>query len=271
MTILITGATGNVGKAALEALQANGVSARAASRSTGFDFTDEGTYDDALRGITKALLITHTAQDQVQMVERFVRKARAAGVQHIVRISVLGADHHDMPFARWHREAENIIKESGIQYTFLRPNGFMQTFLGPLGDPVKRFNTLYQPTADAKVSFIDARDVGMVAAHILTTDGHENKIYTLTGPQALASTEIAEILSKVTGKNVQYVDPGEDKAREGLRLAPMPDWLVEAVMQLFRFFKDGNGNLTTNTVFELTKRRPRSFLQFAAEHKDHWS
>jgi uncharacterized protein YbjT (DUF2867 family) len=158
-----------------------------------------------------------------EISSNFVIEAKKIGVQYIVKLSVMGADEEPgLVIGRLHRQAEKIIEESGIPYTFLRPNGFMQNFLNYYGQSIKTLGAFYNPAGDGKLGLVDVRDIAAVAVEVLLTKGngskqqHENKSYDITGPEALSYSQVAEILSKETGKKISYIDIPEEDARKGM-------------------------------------------------------
>lgn len=278
--ILVTGATGTVGTEVVKQLAESGVEVRAAVRSiekaekkfrhpnvesVEIEFNDPESLDAAFKGIEQVFLLTPFTDDQVDFAHMLVEAAHEHGVQHIVKLSVAGADlDPGIQFGRWHRETERCIKASGIPYTFLRPGSFMQNFINyfpPEGGKIQL------PLGEGKVSYIDVRDIAAVAAKALTEKGHEGKIYTLTGPEALSVAEVAEILSKVLGKHIEYVDVPEEEERHSMIEMGMPEWMADAMMELHRFGKAGHAAAVTDTVERITGKKPKTFLEFAKDYE----
>src|SRR5438132_13458638 len=168
--------------------------------------------------------------NQVEVTKAFVDAAKRGGVRHIVKLSAIGADASPpYTFGQWHRANEQHIRESGLAFTFLRPNSFMQNFITYFPP---RNGALYLPWGNGTASFVDTRDIASVAAEVLTSDGHKRKIYTLTGPRALGIADVARILSEAAGRELKYVDVPEDAARDGMLQAGLPQWQVEPIMEL---------------------------------------
>src|SRR5215211_3098346 len=218
--ILITGATGTTGREVVEALRrlgAKGVRALVRDparadfiREAGFetiagDFGRPETLDAALEGVERALLLTPPTPDTVGQHHDFIAAAAGAGVRYVVKLSAFAADA-DAPegFGRWHGQSENLLKTSGLKWTMLRPNFFMQNLLGQARQ-IAATGNIFQPVGDARASFIDTRDIAAVAARALTEDGHEGQTYTLTGPEALSYHDVAAKLSRATGREIKYV------------------------------------------------------------------
>ncbi|OGP78263.1 MAG: NAD(P)-dependent oxidoreductase [Deltaproteobacteria bacterium RBG_16_49_23] len=279
--ILVTGATGNIGLQIVKQLSVLGENVRAAVHSAKnvpiikeagaepveLDFNRPETLRDAFRGIEKVYLLTPLVPNMVEMGAHLVEEAKKGGVKYIVRSSGLGADiEPGITLSRWHREIEKMIEASGIPYTFLRPNSFMQNYANLFGYTIKTQNAFYLPVGDGKAALVDVRDIAAAAAAVLTKSGHENRAYNLTGPEALSNHEVAEILSKVTGRKINYVNVSEDDARRGMREAGMPEVIVEALIELYAIQRAGYTAALSPDVERVTGKKPMSFNQFATDY-----
>jgi len=279
--IFVTGSAGNIGLQLLKQLSALGENVRAAVHSAKnvaiikeagaepveLDFNRPETLRDAFRGIEKVYLLTPLVPNMVEMGARLVEEAKKGGVKYIVRSSGLGADiEPGITLSRWHREIEKMIEGSGIPYTFLRPNSFMQNYANLFGYTIKTQNAFYQPVGDGKVSLVDVRDIAAVAATVLTKSGHENRAYNLTGPEAVSNHEVAEILSNVTGRKINYINVSEDDARRGMREAGMSEVIIEALVELYAIQKAGYTATLSPDVERVTGKKPLSFDQFAKDY-----
>ncbi|MDP8942353.1 MAG: SDR family oxidoreductase, partial [Thermoproteota archaeon] len=216
-TILITGATGTVGSEVVKQLSSNttDINIKAAVHSienakkvqydkvevVQIDYNKPETLKEAFKDADKLFLLTHPSPKSAEHESNLVTEAKKAGIRHIVKQSIMGADlQADVEAMRLHRQAEKIIEESGIPYSFLRPNEFMQGFINFQGPTIKSNNAFYLPAQDAKVSIVDVRDIAAVAVKALTDDNkHNNKTYLITGPETLSYYQAAEILSNATG------------------------------------------------------------------------
>ena len=284
-TILVTGATGTVGtEVVIQLSMVNDVRVRAGVHSiikgenlkrlpdvevVEMDFRDQNSLHAAFTHVDKVFMVTPFTNDQVEMAKTLVDEARKTGVKHIVKLSVLGADaEQELQLCRWHREIEEYIINSGIAYTFLRPSSFMQNYSNFDATSIQKEGRFYHPTGSGRVSCIDVRDIASVAVEALIGTGHEGKIYELTGPEALSNQEVAGIISEVTGKQVEFVDVPEDAAKSAMLQHHMPEWMVNAMMELERSYKENKYSETTDTVQQLTGRPPHSFRQFVEDHKE---
>lgn len=152
-------------------------------------------------------LLVPVVKNMVEITSSIVNIAKRQGVKYIVNQSLMGPDTHPRTtIAELHRRAEQVLRESSIPFTILRPNFFMQNFIVFFSHTIKSQGSLYIPAGDGKVSFVDARDIALVAAKLLISDGpdHVDKTYNVTGPESLSYTQTAEILSNHIGKNILY-------------------------------------------------------------------
>lgn len=275
--ILITSAPGNNANAVIRELTGAGVRVRALVRNPNSvaeikgplvevavgDFLDPASLDAAVRDVEKAFLIPPSDPRAVEMHVNFIRAAKRAGTRHIVKLSVAGADvNSPVRVARRHAEGEKELEASGIPFTHLRPNAFMQNFLG-LAPTIVSQGALYQPAADGKVSHVDVRDIAAVAAKALTENGHEGKAYVLTGPEALSYAEAASKLSTAIGKPVKYVNVTPEDFKKSLLGWGIPEWMADGLNELYAAIRAGYCGFVTNTVEEVAKRKPISFDNFA--------
>lgn len=275
--ILITSAPGNNANAVIRELTDAGVRVRALVRNPNSvadikgplvevavgDFLDPASLDAALRDVEKAFLIPPSDPRAVEMHVNFIRSAKRAGTRHIVKLSVAGADvNSPVRVARRHAEGEKELEASGIPFTHLRPNAFMQNFLA-LAPTIVSQGQFYQPAADGKVSHIDVRDIAAVAAKALTENGHEGKAYVLTGPEALSYAEAASKLSTAIGKPVKYVNVTPEDFKKSLLGWGIPEWMADGLNELYAAIRAGYCAFVTNTVEEVAKRKPISFDDFA--------
>jgi uncharacterized protein YbjT (DUF2867 family) len=287
-TILVTGATGTTGSEVVQQLaQLAGVEVRAGVREPSsaaslksarvapveFDYERLDVMASALRGVEGVFLLTPFVPNQVEITARFIGLAKTAGVKHVVKLSALGADFEPgIMGSRAHRAVEKLLESSGMAWTFLRPNNFMENFIGAR-------HQVFAPDAEGNIrlpwgagacSFIAVRDIAAVAALALTGQGHAGKAYTLTGPEALTIGQVAELLTSVAGRAIRYVDIPEATARDGMLASGAPAPMVDGVLELHAFDKAGGGATISDTVQKLLGRPPISFREFAKEHAAKW-
>ena len=276
--IIVTGAGGNVGRQLVGRLKEAGAPLRACfnsprkaaeARAAGIDaavldYAKPETLDPALAGGEKLFLLS--PPERTELEPGVVEAARRAGIRKIVKLSVWGTPSEAFSFARAHRAIERKIEKSGIPFTFLRPNGFMQNFVAAHASTIKNQDAFYAPARDSRISFIDVRDIAAVAARVLVDAGHDGKAYGLSGPEAPTHAEIAEKFSRALGKPVRYVDlPDDDyvRALEGFGLSNV---YARAILDLHHYYRNGAASAVTPDVERITGRKPISFQQFIQDH-----
>jgi len=276
--ILITGATGTVGGSVVEQMAERGITARLLVRSPDKvrelrlagaeviegDFGEPESLAPAMDGVERLLLIVPAHARQREFNTNVIEVARAAGVRHVVRLSVLGADPRSMlKLARWHGLSEQELEDSGLGWTHVRPHGFMQNFLSYLPS-IHSQGVFYGCAKAGKAAMIDARDVATVCLESLTGGGHEGKVYSITGPEALSMGEAAEILSEECGETIRYVDLSQQQYEEGIKSAGMPEWLAKDLAWMAaNLTAAGKSAEVLPTVSDVTGREPLKFADFA--------
>lgn len=272
--ILVTGGTGKVGEALVAELRRTRAPFRIAARSpqkagaeaVAFDFDRPATFPAALAGVDRLFLLTSGGtQREIPVVEA----AAKAGVRRIVKLSVWKADEEAFTFGRAHRAVEKAIEASGVEHTFLRPNGFMQNFSTSLAPTIREQGAFYFPV-EFRHSIIDARDIGAVAARLLTADATGPEAVLLSGPKSLSNAEIAGKLSQATAKPIRFVALPEPDFRKALLSSGMPEGYADAYLDLIRYYTTGAGEDVTDDVKKMVGRPPTAFDQFARDHAAVW-
>ena len=279
--ILVTGGTGNTGRELVRLLQQAGQPLRVLSRNKELaaallgdgvaivqgDLNNPETLDEAFDGARRLFLLTAPDPHQVEQEAHALEMAEAAGVEHIVKLSVLGASE-DSPvsFGRWHAFSERQLLESAIDATILRPHYFMHNTL-QFAPQIAGGGSLAAPMRDGRIGMIDVRDVAAVAFKTLTTDGHANRVYDLTGGEALGFADVASILGAELGRQVAYVDVPPNEAEAAMLAAGLPSWLADALVTLYGIFAAGHASECTNAVQEITGQAPRSYRDFVRDHR----
>ena len=280
MTVLISGATGTTGSEVLRRLQSVGVPVRAMTRSEESaerlraagaeavvaDLADSSSLAAAVQGIDAVYVANPSAPGIAEHEGNLARAAVAAGVGHLVKLSVIeAADDSPLEFGRLHAEAERAVLDSGIAWTMVRPNGFMQNTLAwaaqiPGG-------TIYGPVMDARWAIVDVRDIGAVAAAALTDPAaHAGRSYTVTGPEASSPREQVAILSELLGRDIAAQEVSVEQAQQPMLGAGRPAWTVERLGELWRLYADGLAEGVSPDVERVTGSAPRSYREFAADH-----
>ena len=295
-TILVTGATGTVGNEVVKQLVSssdhNNIVIRAAVHSqdkadnfkiygksvetVNMDYNKPETIADALNHVDKLFLLTLPAPDMA-VYSNLLEEIREynGNINHIVKLSSMAAAAEETglgtTIGRIHREEEKIIEESKIPFTFLRPPAFMQNFITQFGYTIRTQDAFYVPAGDAKISFIDVRDIAAVSVKALTSNDNQQyigKAYMITAQEAISYRQAAEILSKQVGRRISYIDIPEEDARKAMKQNGMNDWLIDAIMEFYTIIKAGHASKTTNEVEQIIGRKPISFNQFAKDYAE---
>jgi uncharacterized protein YbjT (DUF2867 family) len=190
------------------------------------------------------------------------------GVRHVVLNSALGAGDYSKSFPSWHCKVEEKLKASGLEYTILRPNSFMQNILTYYAPSIRTQGAFYAAMGNARTSFIDVRDLAAVVTKTLTTGGHTGKTYELNGPQALTYAEVADKISRASGRKVQYVDIPAERQKQSMLDQRMPEWQVKALLDLQAYYTGGKGGEVDEVLANLLGRTPTTMDQFLAEFAD---
>lgn len=274
--VLITGATGTVGAATLAALAARTHSAtvvpvdhrRGVTGTVWLDFTDSTSFAPALAGIDRLLLVrSPQLADVPRHFASFIQACVAAGSPHIVFLSLQGVEANGVTP---HAKIEALIDAAGVPRTFLRPSFFMQNLTAAHRAEIRDRDEIDIPAGNGRTAFIDARDIGAVAALCLTEAGHVGTAYELTGGAALTYFEVADILSDVLGRTIRYrrstlagFIARRVRAGDALGFAAV----MGAIYSVARLGKAGR---LTNVVAQLLERPPLDFRQFANDNRTAW-
>ena len=220
----------------------------------------------AFQGVAKFFSVSPFVEDLAQLGLNSIEAAKRAGVKHIVRASAMGAaDDSAITAPRLHSQVERALASSGIAYTALRPNAFMQNYLGQAAG-IKSQGAFYLPQRDSKISLVDARDIAAMAVRALTEPGHEGKTYTVTGPEAISNDEVAEKMSMQLGRKITYVDVTDEQAADSMRAWGMDDWAVGVMIELMQAARSGYMAAISPDAQNVLKRPPASFDQFLKDH-----
>jgi uncharacterized protein YbjT (DUF2867 family) len=278
--ILIVGATGKVGSAAMQQLTARGHSVRALVRSPARaaavagpgvepvigDLAQPRTLEAALAGVRRALLVSPRHPDVVELQGNFIEVAKRLGPVHIVKLSGLGtALNSPLRTGRWHAQIEAHLEASGLPYTHLRPPYFMQNTLR-FAPSIAASGQFSAAMGQGKIAMVDVRDIAAVAVAALTADGHAGKTYVITGPEALSCDDVARKLSALLGRPVSYQDVPLEVMRQRWLASGTPAWEVEVQMEYHEAFRNNVAAVVTDTVEAVTGQRPRTFDRFARDH-----
>jgi uncharacterized protein YbjT (DUF2867 family) len=286
--ILVTGASGTVGNEVINQLSSAipDANIRAGAHSIEnikkvvksdivepiqIDYNKPDTLKDALKDVDRAFLLTPFQSDMVELSSNFLKEIENAGsIKHIVKLSVMGAESEPgIIGSRLHRQVEKMMEDTGIPFTFLRPNFFMQNFVNFFSQSIKEEGAFYLPAGDGKVSFVDVRDIASLAVEALTKNNngrHNGKAYNITGPEAISYGDVARILSEQLRKKISYVNISEDDARKGMKETGWDDWTIDYMMELFNIIRMGYLSQVSSVIEDVTGKRAISFDQFVEDY-----
>lgn len=273
---LVIGASGTVGSALVQALQARGQTVRQATSRPArqadqvqIDVLQRQGLEAAFQGVQRAFLMAppgYVPQDH--LLVPLIEQARAAGVQKVVLMTAMGADAaDDMPL----RKAELVLERSGLAWNTVRPNWFMQNFHTFWVQGIREQGRILLPTGSARGSFIDARDIAAVAAELLLGTQFNNQAFDLTGDEALNHDEVAAILARETGRDIRYQPISPEDMLQGLLGAGLPRPYAEFLVLILGYFAAGTAERRTDAVQRITGRAPRRFEAYAREFRAQWA
>ncbi|OKJ58711.1 NAD(P)H-binding protein [Streptomyces sp. CB02115] len=246
--ILVLGSTGKTGRRVVARLRATGTTTvRPASRSgeVRFDWTLPDTWEPALAGAGALYLV---APDDPSPVKEFVTRAEASGVRRFVVLSGHGIEHAGEGFGRGMAVAEDAVRETGAEWTLLRPNNFFQNFDEDLWRDPLRAGRLALPIGDVPEPFVDADDVAAVAVAVLTEDGHAGRTYELSGPRALTFAGAAETIARAAGRPVRYEELTSEAYRAELLAQGWPEAAADSLGAMFALHRAGHSAEVTDGV-----------------------
>jgi uncharacterized protein YbjT (DUF2867 family) len=211
-------------------------------------------------------LVCSPIPELVQLESNMIDACVAAGVEHVVQNSALGAGDYDKSFPSWHRKVEDKLKGTRLSWTILRPNSFHQNVVAFFAATIRTQGVFYNSMRDAKNSLLDVRDVAAVAAKSLAGGEHAGKIYELNGPEAINYTELAAKISKAAGRQVKYVDIPMDAQKKAMLEQGMPESLTTALLELQQYYVSGKGGETDGLLAKLLGRAPITMDEFLKEN-----
>lgn len=263
--ILVTGATGRVGYPLLEALADTGAEVTAMVRvpAKGDDLPGAAKYivasfDDpppaeVLQTFDRIFLLSPDLEQQAELEIQFIDAVLVAGHRpHIVKMAADGFQDPgvEVRFVRSHREVAVHLAASGLPVSYLAPGVYMETLLAA-ADRIRREATLYVPSGPGRAAYVAASDVADVAARVLTSPGHEDRTYVLTGPQALSGEQLARRISTVFARDVGYTDLPATQARAELLASGLSQWEVDGALELSDWVRQGGAATVTADVAEV--------------------
>ncbi|WP_036505763.1 MULTISPECIES: NAD(P)H-binding protein [Nocardia] len=277
--ILVTGSTGTVGRAVIDHLLAAGEPVRALTRRPdaaalppgveviGGDPGRPDMLSRALRGVSRVFLLS-SGPELAEHDRNIVTAAARAGAERVVKLSSgrAGDSEATDPIPAWHRAGERAVVGSGLAWTILRPLGFMSNALH-WAPTVREHDTVYAPYGHGRIAVIDPADIAAVAVAALVEAGHDGRIHTLSGPQALTPAEQTGILSEVLGRPLRYVSTEPAQAHAALLGAGVDEVMADAIMALRATALDSFTSVIHPDVERITGRPARTFREWARDHR----
>jgi uncharacterized protein YbjT (DUF2867 family) len=284
MTILITGATGTIGRQLARELLDRGASIRAASRrpealadlaergaeTARIDLEDPSTLEPAFAGVDAAFVVGPLGgPDFGDRVAAITAAAGRAGLGHMVRYSALGANPDaSFALARAHGIGDQHVKSGDVPYTIIQPTFYQDNLINFAGDTIRGEGAFYGASGDGAAAYISSADIVRVLAAILESPAdHVGQTYTLTGPEALTATELASLATEVVGREIRYVDLAPEQFAGALRGAGMPDWIADSMVALEGIKRDGYAAELSPAVRELSGRDPETYRSFLERNR----
>ncbi len=270
--IVVFGATGNIGGEVVRQLAGKGAMVRALTRDPSrlevpagvevvrADLLEPASLDAALSGAERLFLVAH-AMDLPAAARNASVAAKRAGVRHVVMVSSgTIAIEPEVTIGRWHREAEEVMRASGLTWTFLRPGNFASNALRWAGT-IRAQGAVFAPTG-GRTAPIDPRDIADVAVAALTEPGHAGKTHVLTGCEVMTAADQVATIAAVIGRELRFVDVPPAAARAGMAKSGMSEVLADAIVQLLVAGWESSDSVITSSVREITGHEPRSFAEW---------
>ena len=274
-TVLVLGATGSTGSAVIDGLRGRGLAVRTATRAAAaptsyehvrFDWSDPATHPVALDGVERIYLVAPVGvADPIGLVGPFLERARIGGVRRVVVLSSSAVQTGDPGLG----EVAAAVRDSLPEWEILRPSWFMQNFVGnhPIADSIRAGGEFHTSSGNGRLPFIDARDIGDVAAQLLTRSHSGNTEHRLTGPEALSYDDAAAVLQDITGRPLRHHAVSADQHIRFLVNAGYAPEFASVLATLDARVRSGAESTVTDTVEQLTGRVPRSFRDFVSSRQ----
>ncbi|MFB6977114.1 NAD(P)H-binding protein [Streptomyces scopuliridis] len=260
---LVLGATGKTGRRIAARLRLRGTPVRTVSRSspTRFDWSDPGSWDEALRGVTVAYVVPPGVPGPAH---EFVARAEAAGVRRLVLLSGRGADTWgDSTFGLDMRSAEDAVRGSALEWTVLRSSNFAQNFDEDVFHAPLAAGELALPAGEVPEPFVDVEDIADAATAVLTEAGrHAGRVYELTGPRALTFGEAVELIARASGRPLTYRRLSPARYAATLVEEGLSEEDAAHVAEMFVLMERGLLATTTDDLATVLGRAPRTFEDY---------
>lgn len=280
--ILILGASGQTGSETVRILTAAGFTARVTYREhtellrlremavedVAADYSDVESLKNAMNGCERVLVIQPVTKDMVTHSTNICEAAKSANVSHVIRISNM-ATGPDLgsEIATMHYESDEMLKALGCNYTLIKgANYYQNMFFSAM--TIIRQTHFALPLGTATLAQVDARDIARVCAHTLVDAGHENKEYTVTGPEAMTMHVVARKLSKILNKEIRYIAVEPIAATQVFKDQGLPEWPAKAIGTMFMEYASGKYKFITDDFKQITGNEPRSMDVFFSDYRE---
>lgn len=258
--ILVLGGTGKTGRRVAQKLTERGLSVRIGSRSgqPPFDWEEPETWAPALQGVGAVYISFQpdlTVPGAVEAIRDFAALAMKSGVRRLLLLSGRGEEKA--------QEAEQVLMQSGADWTILRASWFAQNFSESFLHDAIRAGEVVLPVGDTREPFIDAEDIAEVAVAALTDESHIGQLYEITGPRLMTFADAVAEIGTASGRPIRYETVSAERYAALLKAHEVPDDMVSLVLHLFTTTLDGRNAHTTDGVQRALGRPPRDFTDYA--------
>ena len=282
-TILVTGATGSLGSAVVnfllkrtdvanisvlvrDAAKAEDLKTKGVTLLEG-DYNDYQSLVKAFKGVDKLYFVSSSdIENRNSQHKNVVDAVKEAGVKHVFYTSFVRKNETETSpiamIADSHLKTEQWLEASGVNYTILKHTIYTNMIPIFLGDKLLETGVAYFPAGDGKVGFASRNDMAEVASVLLTTEGHENKVYDITNAETVTFQDIINYISKITGQDIQYVSPSADEYIETLTNAGVPEGYIHMFAGFAEAFKQNELDQTNNVIETLLGRKPKTVAEY---------
>lgn len=279
--ILVTGATGNIGSEIVKQLKSKNANFIAVTtkgeriegvKTIKTDFSDKESLKTAMKGIDTLFLLLPSHPEAIIWGKNAIEIAKESGIKHIVRSSGMFANvNSDLLIEKTLGTTDEDVKNSGINYTITAPSSFMQNFSTQMVNDFKN-GIIYQATDDAKISWVDVRDIASVNVEILTNpEKYKNKTLKITGSESINYQEAISKMNLILGKETKYIAIPNEVASKAMADMHFPPFIIDLLISLNDSIKAGRFVETTNVIEEVTGKKPITFNQFVNDYKKVWN
>ena len=277
--ILVTGATGNIGKEIVKSLKEKGANFVAVAndkkidgvKTVSADYADITSLEKAMEGVSTLFMVLPNHPEMVKWGQNIIEAAKKTGVKHVVRSSGSLADiNSPLSIRQLLAKTDQDLIESGINYTITSPSFFMENFINFFAADYKN-GAIYQPAGEGKVSWTNVKDIAAVNVEVLLSpEKYMGQNLTVTGSESFDYSEAVKRMNAITGKESKYIAVSDEAATEAMKGMQFPDFVIELMISLNQCIVQGFGEETTNVIEEVTGRKPILFDQFVEDNKNVW-